>query len=37
MWAYTGLRHNEMNQVDSKKILDGFIDINDTKKRSTKA
>ncbi|WP_162344134.1 site-specific integrase [Cyclobacterium salsum] len=35
--AYTGLRHNEMNQVDIKKVLDGFIDINDTKKRSTKS
>jgi CHAD domain-containing protein len=34
--AYTGLRHNEMNQVDIKKILDDFIEINDTKKRSTK-
>ncbi|MEX2566164.1 MAG: tyrosine-type recombinase/integrase [Cyclobacteriaceae bacterium] len=35
--AYSGLRHNEMNQVDIKKILDGFIDINDTKKRSVKS
>jgi|GEM_PF-3086705 len=35
--AYTGLRHNEMNQIDIKKLLEGFIDINDTKKRSVKS